>query len=74
MHVLRAQVDDTSALLRAPPRASDKLRKVVDASVKNECAKLGKGAVGIMEGAVLVLGRRDGAVRDSTGGMEGVRR
>ena len=59
MRVLRAQVDDTSALLRPPLRPSDKLRKLVDLSVQKEIAKLkAPGAEGIMEAAVWVLSKK----------------
>ena len=69
MNMLRAQVDETSALLRTPPKVSDRLRKAVDSSVKKECAKLGKGAERIMEAAVWVLRKKEGAVNSSTGAL-----
>ena len=40
MHVLRAQKDDISALLRLLLRRSDALRKMVDLSIQREIKKL----------------------------------
>ncbi|KAF2621114.1 hypothetical protein BU25DRAFT_483974 [Macroventuria anomochaeta] len=53
MHVLRAQKDDTSALLRPLPRRSDALRKLVDISIESEMEKIrSPGCTGILEAAV----------------------
>lgn len=59
MHVLRAQVNDTSALLRSPPKPSDRLRKLVDLSVQRAIARLKAPVLeGIMEDVVWGLRRK----------------
>ncbi|KAJ8109495.1 hypothetical protein OPT61_g7416 [Boeremia exigua] len=53
MHVLRVQKEDTSALLRSPPKPSDRLRKLVDGSIGKTLEKLrSPGATGVLDAAV----------------------
>ena len=53
MHVLRAQKDDTSALLRPLPRGSDRLRRLIDISIEKGLEKLrAPGCTGILDAAV----------------------
>ncbi|KAH6644874.1 hypothetical protein C7974DRAFT_29442 [Boeremia exigua] len=53
MCILRAQKDDTSALLRPAPRPSDQVRRLVDLSVGKTIEKLrAPGATGILDAAV----------------------
>lgn len=55
MHVLRAQREDTSALLRPLPRPSDRSRRLVDLSIRRELRKLrAPGCTGILDAAVWV--------------------
>lgn len=77
MHVLRAQKDDTSALLRPLPRPSDALRKLVDLSVARQLEKIRKpGCTGILDAAVWVGRKREGGlkkVEDVTGSLQSKR-
>lgn len=54
MHVIRAQKDDTSALLRPLPRRSDKLKVLVKIRIDREMEKLGDVSRGILDAAFWV--------------------
>ncbi|KAF1348447.1 hypothetical protein EJ07DRAFT_184891 [Lizonia empirigonia] len=54
MHVIRAQKDDTSALLRPLPRRSDELKKLVKIRIDREMEKLGDVSRGILDAAFWV--------------------
>ena len=54
LHVLRAQTDDTSALLRPLPRSSDHLAKLVKISIERGLEKVrAPGCTGILDAVVL---------------------
>lgn len=74
IEVLRAQNDDTSALLRPPPRRSDQLRQLVDMSVERTLEKLrSPGGTGILEAAVWMPGRKNGAETEAATGWPTMR-
>ncbi|KAJ4986325.1 hypothetical protein SVAN01_08142 [Stagonosporopsis vannaccii] len=75
MRVLRAQVDDPSALLRPLPRRSDGARKLVDLSIQRVVARLrALVATERMKSVVLVSGRKEGTVVEAAAGLERERR